>query len=57
MFAARTKVLKALASDPLWSKKLEAAKTREQFFEVVEAYCREKGLKIKHVEVEDAEKK
>ena len=51
MYSVRGKILREIQADPWWSKELEAAKTTEQKMEVVEAYCLEKGYRVKHVEL------
>lgn len=43
--------MEELTKDVWWSKELEAARTAKQAAEVVEAYCREKGLKVKRVDL------
>jgi len=50
-FAVRRKIIEEIYADPWWSKELEAARTTEQIMEVLEAYCRKKGIKVKHVEL------
>ena len=51
-FAVRRKIIEGIQADPWWSKEYEAARTTEQIMEVVEAYCREKGYKVKQVELD-----
>jgi len=47
--AVRSEVFKKIKKDPWWSKELEATRTTEQLIEVIEAYCQEKGFKVKQM--------
>lgn len=49
MMAVKKEIFEEILSDPWWSKEVKAARTTKQVFVVVEAYCREKKLKVKHV--------
>ncbi len=47
----RREFLEQMLADPQWSERFEAAETTEQLIEVVEAYCKEKKLKLEPVKI------
>jgi hypothetical protein len=49
MFAVKTSVLKKLLADAEWSAKLERAQTTEEMQRVIERYCHQHKLKVKHL--------
>ena len=46
----RGELLKALREDPEWRERLEKAKSVEEFREVINAFVKSKGYKVRDVE-------
>ena len=50
-FGVRGEILKALREDPEWRAKLEKAESLEERKEVIFAFIKSKGYKIKDLEI------
>jgi len=46
VFAIKRHVIKALLTDPEWSRRLEKAETSRELIRILEDFCRTKGFKV-----------
>ena len=49
-WGVRGELLKALREDPEWRERLEKAKSVEEYREVINAFVKSKGYKVRDVE-------
>ena len=51
MFAVKTEILEEMFNSSEWSVRMMRAKTTEEVAEVVLAFCREKGFRVKEIDL------